>query len=137
MTQTQQNRLSMYKAVADHLNSNPDLWKKFAPFAAAAAGLQQVIAGMDNALLQQKTANSTGVTADKDHLIGKAIQQVLALARNGAAYALAGNHMALYAQLDYSRTYVERLPDNEQVALLQSMLDQLTAKGKPPGGVAF
>lgn len=125
MTQKQQNRLSMYKAVADHLNAHQSLWQKFAPFSAAAGALRQAIANLDKALQQQAVANSTGATADKASLVQVAVKRVSALARNAAVYAITANNIELYAQLDYPRSYLERLPDNEQVAMLQAMLGKV------------
>ena len=127
MNQKQQNRLSMYKAVADHLKANDGLWKTFVPFAIAAGGLSNTIHSLDKALQQQAATASAGATADKNNLGLDAVKLVLVLARNTAAYAMTSSNMELYTQLDRPRTYLERLPDNEQVATLQAMLDKIQA----------
>ncbi len=125
MNQKQQNRLSMNKAVADLLFFRQSVWAGLPSFAAAADRLKNTIGLLDQALQRQSAVDTTGAAADKANAGAAAIKRVMLLAHNAAAYALAHNKMELYQHVNHSRSYLDRLNDNELPNTLQGMLDKV------------
>lgn len=124
MTQAQQNRLTMNKVVIKHLDDNAPVWQTLAAFKKAHDELLASVKGRNTAQGTQ-SQTTTGITRDKSADTEAAVKAVLKLAKNTAAYAIDQDNHDLYASLNYSKSYLLNLPDNEQGAFLQTMLDKV------------
>ena len=124
MLQKQQNRLSMNKAVIDTLDGQPALWQDIPAFVIAHDQLRTSITGRDAAAGTQ-AAPTTGVTQDKEADITDAVDKVMVLAGNTAAYGMEVKNHDLVASLSFGRSYLLHLPDNEVYAVLNNMLTRV------------
>ncbi len=122
----ERNRLTMNKAVAKHNNEHKEVWQGQPIFAQAHAELEASIAGRD-AVLEQQSQKTQGITGDKDAGTEMAVSMVLKLARNTAAYALNNGNHDLYAQVNYSKSYLLGLDDNTQAGVLRKILKAIAA----------
>ncbi len=121
MEQKDQNRLSMWKAVAHHLEANKAIWRHTPPFQRAVTALEDAIDAASEALRHQIAAGG-GSRDDKETREEQAIDQVLRIAQSAKAYAMEEGDHALMAAVDYSRNALGRLPQNELVEKLRQMV---------------
>jgi len=124
MNQKQQNRLMMNKTVSTVNKTNVAVWMGLKAFGFAQEALLASIFNRDKAA-QTQSGTSTGTTLDKKQNTENAIDAVLKVARNTAAYAVSASDQALFASMNYSKSHFVNLPDNEQVASLAEIMKQV------------
>jgi len=111
MTDPQENKLSMYRAVITVLDNN----------AAEYAGVTALVTQVGNLhssvdligqLAQTQTANITGVTLDKAMLQGQMVDMALRVAGALKAFASTGNNATLLQQADINKSTFTRARDD-------------------------
>ena len=122
MNQKQENRLSMNRAVRNELFAHRSTWENMKPMVKAVAALEEGIKRLDNTVVRQANT-SKGITIDKEALATIAVDLVLKIAANVKAYALEEHNQAIYVQVDYNRTRLLTMSDNEQLAVLHTILN--------------
>lgn len=126
MTKRQQRRFSMHRTTLEILKREQPRWQALAPFVAAVAKFETSIKLRDASAVIQAIPTE-GITQATNNTFTTAIDAVLGIADSGVAYALANNDTVLYSRLNFSRSYLLRLPQNLLPAALQQMADAITA----------
>ena len=122
MTDKQENKLSMAKAVQLVLQNNSTIVSTIVAFATAATDLDNAIDTIDG-IVQLQVKQITGKAIDKGSAEQTAIAAALELVGPTKSYARFINDNTLYETVDYSKTSLQRLRDTELVNTLTLIRD--------------
>lgn len=114
MTQDQDNIRTMFTTTLDYLDTNNSVWSARPAFADAVTRAKAAVAAIDGAVGKQQTP-TTGVTGDKAELRNDLEEKLLELADQLAAFAARSGNHDLAAQVEMTKSSLDRQPENDLV----------------------
>jgi len=126
MRQTDENFVSMCKAVQDVLKKHSTVWTPIVAFKNQAMSFFELMTEIAECMEGTEIV-STGATQDKKNAEMKAVALTVNLAKRGSIYALDRDNLELHDQLRVSKTTLLRRPDTMTLAKLRDIHDRLNA----------
>ncbi len=121
MKKSDQNRLSMWRAVRQHLDAHSETWSSSKPFVQASEALTRAI-DQSRAALEVQSTGSRGISGDRLALADQTVKQVLSIARSTRVFAIDQRNEQLLHAMEYSRFSLLRLSQNKMNACLRCIL---------------
>ena len=122
MKKTEQNRLSMWRAVRLHLDANASIWNSHEPFVNASNALSRAINDAW-AAVERQSEGSKGVSSRRNAMEVEAINRVLAIGRLARAFALNTDNHELHHAVNYNRGVLIAKSQTALIATLRSMVN--------------
>lgn len=126
MRQTDENYVSMCKAVEDVLNKHTTVWTPMVAFKNQATSFFDLMTAITEAMEGTEIV-STGATKDKINAELRAVELAVKLAKRGSIYAVDRDNIELHDQLRVSKSTLLRRPDTLTLAKLRDIHDRLNA----------
>ncbi len=138
MTDSQDNKRSMYIAVQRVCNSNNSIWKGLPAFVRTFGDFETTVANIDSQS-QVQEGKTTGITENKQKEEDEMIQITLEIATTVSAYASINSNNELRDKVSYSPSHLRGSRDNILKDICQLIHDEadkvianLTDYGKTP-----
>jgi hypothetical protein len=126
MRQKQTNKVTMFKTVADHLESHRPIWNSMAPLATAVQTFTNKIAAIDAAVQQQEAPSAA---ADAKGAARDDLEEILFMASEAlGVLAHASNDHELSALTDLTPAMLEKLPGDELINRAALVLERANAR---------
>lgn len=126
MTQDQDNIITMFETTVAFLDKNNNTWKDRAAFVdahgRAKAGTTEI-----RAKTGKQQAPTGGITGDKGDIRDDLEEKALVIADAVAAFAAKTGNKDLGAQVEVTKSSLDRLPDSDLVQTAQRVIDAATA----------
>lgn len=116
MDRKQQNRLDMFNVVDGYMVANGALWQSVPAVQETVDDLEASIEVIDG-LTGKQSANTTGVTADKEQARTAYEDMIFELADQVGAFAAKKENVALAAQVEITRTGLDKLTDDDLIKI--------------------
>lgn len=124
MTDNQENRLSMLKAVEAILTNNAAIIATPAAFATAQTDLAAIIGAISNAA-EVQTQNITGTAKDKEQAANAAITKAIELIGPAKSYATATANNQFFQLINYTISSLQRIRDTALTDVLNGIKNAL------------
>ncbi len=125
MKQSDENFVSMCKAVQDVLTKHQTLWEPKVAFKNQATTFNNLMGEMSVAM-ENAEIISTGATGDKTNTEMSAVLLAVNLAKRGSIYAMEVGNMELHDQLRVTKSTMLRRPDTLTLAKLRDIHSRLS-----------
>lgn len=122
MTDPQENKLTMYRAVLQALDANAAEYAGVAAFGTQVTNFRNSV-NLIGELAQTQTADTTGITLDKKMLQDQMVDMALRVAGAVKAWASENNNAALRNQADINKSTFTKARDDMRDDIAQQMHD--------------
>jgi len=126
MTQDQDDIITMFETTVAFLDANFDTWKNTPAFVDAHGRAKAGTAGIRSRTGKQQVPIE-GVTGDKAQMRDDLEEKVLVTADAIGAFAAKTDNNDLAAQVEVTKSSLDRLPDSDLVQTAQRVIDAATA----------
>jgi hypothetical protein len=124
MNQRQENRLTMFKAVAALFQNSSAIWTTVTPVAESFGTFQTLLGQIESTALKQQESQTSGYTSNKNQQKTALAEKAYALVLKLRAFAKRSNNQVLKSAIDISLSSLLQQPEQSLIGQCQIIHDK-------------